>query len=157
MDVYQNMEALGIILPEAPKPAGLYEPTVRFANNLLCVSGITPRVGGVMLNPGKVGADVSLEQAKESARQCVLNMLAVLQRDLEDLNRIKKVVKILGFVACDGGFYEQPKVMDAASQLFIDIFGVEAGKASRSAVGAVSLPGNAPVEIEALFELKDNN
>jgi enamine deaminase RidA (YjgF/YER057c/UK114 family) len=156
MDAYHNIEKLGVKIPEAPTPGGLYEPTVLFANNMLYVSGITPRVGGVMLNPGKVGIDICPEQAKESARQCVLNMLGVLQRELKDLNRIKKVVKILGFVACGGDFYDQPKVMDAASQLFIDVFGVDAGKASRSAVGAVSLPGNAPVEIEALFELKNN-
>ena len=155
MDICGIINKLNMTLPDVPKPGGLYVPTVQFSGNLLYVSGITPRVKGEVLHPGKVGAEVSLEQAQQDAQQCILNMLSVLNHVLGDLDRIKKIVKILGFVASSSDFYEQPKVMDSASQLLIDVFGEEVGKAARSAVGAVSLPGNVSVEIEALIELNN--
>ncbi len=153
MCIYDRLKELGLELPEAPQSAGIYFRTREFGTNMLYTSGIGPMKDGVPVIKGKVGGDVSLEQGREAARYTMLNLLAVVQEAVGDLNRIKRFVKVLGFVACTQEFYEQPQVMNAASQLLIDIFGEERGKAARSAVGTNALPGNIPVEIEALIEM----
>lgn len=156
MDVYENIRAAGLELQKVQHPSGPYAFGVPFGHTLLYTSGTNCRKDGKPLYIGKVGQDVTIEQAQECAEQCILNMLSNLHATFGDLNRIRRVVKILGFVASAEYFYEQPKVLNAASELLIRIFG-ENGRAARSAVGTVSLPGNIPVEIEILFEIDDNS
>ncbi len=102
---------------------------------------------------GKLGAEISLEEGCEAAKNCMLNVLAVLKEKIGDLDKIKSCVKMLVFVASDNEFYNQPQVANAATQLLIDIFGEEIGSPSRSAIGVNVLPGNIPVEIELLVEI----
>ena len=154
-DVYERMKQAGITLPEPPPLGGLYTPAREFGDRLVYSSGCGPQVCGVPLYTGKVGLDLTLEQGQQAARACMLNVLSVVQAQIGDLNRVKQVVKLLGFVACGDTFYDQPAVLNAASQLLMDIFGDQAGLGARSAIGTNVLPGNIPVEIEAVFELKD--
>lgn len=154
MCVYERMKELGIELPKPTVPMGVYFPAKEFGEKFVYISGQGPIVDGKPLYVGKVGKELSLEEGQKAAYACMLNILSVLNEKIKDLNRIKSVVKILGFVACTDDFYDQPKVINAASQLLVDIFGEEIGKASRSAVGTNVLPSNIPVEIEALFEIK---
>jgi len=151
MDVYGNLKRLGLELPAPPAPGGLYAP-VKQVGNLLYTSGQGSNVNGKSAFIGKVGSDLTIEQGQEAARIVALNILSVLHAYLGDLNKIKNVVKILGFVASAPGFGEQPKVINGASQLLIDVFG-ESGKHTRSAIGSNELPGNIPVEIEGIFEI----
>ena len=152
MDVYARLDELGIKLPEPPPRGGLYAP-VKIAGGLAYVSGHVPSIDGKPMATGKVGAELTLEQAQQAARQVALNTLATLHAKLGDLNQIKSVVKIFGLVACSDDFTQQPAVINAASQVFIDVFG-EDGWHARSAVGTNALPGGVPVEIESIFELK---
>jgi len=154
MDVNRKMAELGIALPDAPAAGGIYTSAREFGDRLVYSSGCGPELHGVPVRVGKVGSDLTLEQGQEAARMCILNVLSVVKRQIGDLNRIKRVVKMLAFVACSNDFHSQPAVVNAASQLLVDVFGEEAGKGARSAVGANALPGNIPVEIEVLFELK---
>jgi enamine deaminase RidA (YjgF/YER057c/UK114 family) len=108
--------------------------------------------GADLVFTGKVGGDRTIEEGAEAAKLCALNILAQAQKYLGDLGRIKSVVKVLGFVASAPGFNDQPKVINGASQLFIDLFG-DAGRHARSAIGVNELPGNISVEVEAIFEL----
>lgn len=151
MDVYENLKKLNIVLPEPPPKGGLYIP-VRQTGNLLYTSGAGPAVNGVSKYLGKVGADLSIEEGQAAAKIVAVNILSVLHRYLQDLNRIKQVVKILGLVASAPNFGSQPMVINGASQLFIDVFG-ENGQHARSAIGTNELPGNIPVEIEGIFEI----
>jgi len=151
MDIYKRLDELGIKLPESPKAMGLYVP-VRIVGNLAYVSGQGPLVDGVITCTGKVGKDVTLEQAQAAARQIAINTLAALHEYVGDLNKIKAVVKVLGFVACCEGFNEQPAVINGFSQVLVDVFG-ENGRHARSAVGTNELPMNISVEIESIFEL----
>lgn len=151
MDVYERLRELKITLPEAPKAGGVYTPVVEFGN-LAYVSGCGPAdIPGVCIS-GKLGTDLNVEEGQAAARAAQLTMLAVLHRDLKDLNRIKRFVKLLCFVSSAPSFTMQPQVANGASQLLVDIFG-GAGRAARSAVGAPSLPNDIAVEIEALIEL----
>lgn len=150
-DVYETMKTLGIQLPPPPPPGGVYTPVADFSANLLYCSGCGP---GDFEPLGKVGSEVTLEEAQEAARRCVLNLLTNLEVKTGDLNRIKRFVKILAFVASDDSFTQQPQVANGGSQLLVDIFGDNVGKAARSAIGVNVLPGNIPVEIEVLVELK---
>lgn len=153
MDVYENMKTHGIQLPKAPVPGGIYTPIREFGHNFAYTSGMGCNISGGAVYKGKVGQDLTLEQGLEAARCCMQNILSSLQQQLGDLNRVKKVVKVLAFVASSLDFYDQPKVVNAASQMLVDIFGEENGKGARSAIGTSVLPGNIPVEIEVLFEL----
>lgn len=153
MDIYEKLKELNIELPSAPPLGGVYVP-VRRVGNLLFTAGQGCTKEGVPFIKGKAGADVTIEQAQEAARICTLNMLSILHSYTGNLNRIKGVVKILGFVASASGFNEQPRVLNAASQLFVDIFG-EAGRHARSAIGTNELPGDITVEIEGIFEIVD--
>lgn len=154
MDIYDRLKQLDIDVSKAPAKGGIYSPAKSFLKKLVYVSGCGPQVDGVCEFKGKVGREVSLEQAQKMARNCAVNILAVLNREIGDLNRVGNVVKILGFVASDEHFTKQPKVLNAASQLFIDVFGEESGCAARSAIGINVLPDDIPVEIELIVELK---
>ncbi|MDR3276942.1 MAG: RidA family protein [Treponema sp.] len=150
MDVYARMKELGISLPPPPAKGGLYAPVKRFGGNLVYVSGCGPE------KPvqGKLGREISLEEGQRQARSCMLNVLAVLEANVEGgLGRVKNCVKVLSFVASTDDFYDQPAVANGGTGLLIDLFGPEAGAPARAAIGVNALPGNMPVETEALFEL----
>ena len=151
MDVYENLKKAGIELPEKLAAAGLYKPVNR-AGNLLFVSGQGSMDKGVHLT-GRVGVDVSVEQAQYAARVCAINTLSALEAYLGDLNRVKKCVKILAFVAGADDFTGQAQVV--ASQVFIDAFGEE-GRHARSAIGTNSLPLGLTVEVESIFEINED-
>ena len=151
MDVYARLKELNLTLPEIPPAGGIYKP-VRQMGNCLYVSGQGPTKAGVPVFTGKAGAERTIEEAQEAARLCVLNGLSVLHNFLGDLNKIKGLVKTLGFVQSAPGFNSQPKVIDGASSLLRDIWG-EAGVGARSAIGVNELPGNITVEIEFIFEV----
>lgn len=143
---------LKLELPPAPKPIGVYSPAIK-VGNLLFASGHGPLKSDGTLFEGKVGAPLSLEEGYVAARQVGLAMLATLRKELGTLDKIKRVVKVLGLVNCTAEFREQPKVINGFSELMVAVFG-EAGRAARSAVGTNSLPGNIPVEVEAIFEIE---
>jgi enamine deaminase RidA (YjgF/YER057c/UK114 family) len=145
-----RLAELGLTVPPVPKPAGAYIPAI-ISGNLVFTSGQLPSVGGQLPATGKVGAEVSPEAAKELARNCVLNGLAAAQGVLGSLDRVTRVVKVVGFVASAPSFTAQPTVINGASELLGEIFG-EAGQHARSAVGVAVLPLDAPVEIEFVFE-----
>lgn len=151
MNVYDKLREMGLELPEPPPNGGVYKP-VRQVGNMLYVSGQGPTRGGVPVLTGKLGRERTVEEGQEMARLCVLNCLAVLERHLNDLGRIKSLVKLLGFVQSAEGFHLQPKVMDGASLLLQELFGDD-GVGARSAIGVNELPGNIPVEIEFIFEI----
>lgn len=155
INVNQRMKEKGIEIPAAPPVGGIYTPAREFGGRFVYSSGCGPQVNGVPVHVGKVGAELTLEQGQEAARACMLNVLSVVQAQLGDLNRVKRVVKILAFVASANDFTSQPAVINPASQLLIDIFGEEAGKGARSAIGTNVLPGNITVEIEVLFEIEE--
>lgn len=146
----ERLAELGLTLPDVAKPAGAYVPAIT-TGNLVYTAGQLPSTGGVLPATGKVGADVTPEDAKQYARVCVLNGLAAAKGAIGSLDRIVKVVKVVGFVASDPSFTGQPGVINGASELLGEIFG-EAGAHARSAVGVAALPLDAPVEIEFIFE-----
>ena len=155
MDVYKRLEELGVtILPATPK-GGIYSLVQPYGDHFLYVSGTAPHNGVDENMCGKLGAEYTIEDGQEAARRCMINIISNLHHELGDLNRIKKFVKILGFVASAPGFYEHPQVINGASQLLKDVFGEEAGLPARSAIGVAALPWNIPVEIECVIELKD--
>lgn len=154
MCVYERMKELNITLPQPPPEMGMYVLTREFGINSLYTSGLGPIVDGKPAITGKLGTDLSIEQGQEAARITMLNILSAVHARTGDLNKVAKVVKILGFVACSDDFYDQPKVMNAASQILKDLFGEKAGVGARSAIGTNVLPGNIPVEIEVIFELQ---
>ncbi|MDO4572841.1 MAG: RidA family protein [Clostridia bacterium] len=151
MDIYAKLAELGYALPALPPRGGVYKP-VRRVGNLLYVSGQGATVNGVPEITGKAGAERSLEEAQAAARLCALNALATLEDYLGNLNRLKSLVKTLGFVASAPGFNQQPGVVDGASRLFADLMG-EDGVGARSAIGVNELPGDITVEIEFIFEI----
>ena len=129
----------------------MYIP-VKKTGNLLYVSGQVPFVNGTLAYTGKVGAEVSLEEAEECARICIINMMAAVKDYLGDLDKVKNIVKVQAFVNSRTGFQEQHIVVNAASKLLYDVFG-ECGRHARTAVGTNQLPMDAPVEIEAIIEI----
>lgn len=153
MDIEKRLEELGITLPPPAKVGGVYTP-VRRCGRELYVSGQGPNQPGAPAKLGKVGAELTLEEGREAARRCAENMLAALKAHTGDLNKVAGCVKLFGLVASAPGFNEQPAVINGASQLMVDVFG-EAGWHARSAVGTNELPGNIPVEIEGIFEIRD--
>jgi enamine deaminase RidA (YjgF/YER057c/UK114 family) len=151
MSIEQRIQELGLVLPAPVKPAFQYVAVV-VHEGLAWVAGQIPRAGDQILMTGKVGAEVSVERAREAARACVLQGVAQLKEAVGTLERIDRIVKVVGFVASAPGFTEQPRVIDAASELFVQIFG-EAGRHARSAVGVAELPRGVPVEIEFVAAL----
>lgn len=154
MDVNANLKRLGIALPEAPAKGGVYAPVKLFGANLAYVSGCTSK-SRAETHVGRLGVELTTEQGQRAARTAMLNLIATLQNNLGDLNRVRRFVKILGFVRCSDEFEEQPQAMNGASQLLCDLFGDDAGLPARSAIGVNALPGGVAVEIEALVELAD--
>jgi enamine deaminase RidA (YjgF/YER057c/UK114 family) len=152
MDIEKRLKELGIALPEAPKPIANYVPAVKIGS-LLFLSGHGPYNDGKTILSGKVGKDLALEEGIKVARNVALNCLASAKGALGTLNKIKRVVKLLGMVNCTADFKEQPKVINGASDLLVEVFG-GAGKHARSAVGMQSLPNGIPVEIEMILEVE---
>jgi enamine deaminase RidA (YjgF/YER057c/UK114 family) len=152
MTIADRLHALGIILPVLPTPKGAYVPGV-LHRDMLYLSGQGPVLEDGTLAKGIVGQDVSLEDAKFHARRTGMNLLAVAQNILGSLDRVERVVNVLGMVNAAPGFEEHPKVINGCSELFIDVFG-EAGRHARAAVGMGTLPENITVEITAIFAVK---
>lgn len=150
--IEQKIESLGIKLPSPPTPAGSYIPVVR-TGNLMYISGQIPMNNGKVMFTGKVSDD-NLEIAQQSARMCAINILAQIKRELENLDKVSKIVRISGFVNSVPEFSQHPKVINSASDLIFEIFG-EKGKHSRIAVGVSSLPLNSMTEIDAIVEVKE--
>lgn len=150
--IEQKIKELGLVLPPAPKPAGLYKP-VLIVGNLAYVSGHGPLKPDGTLILGRVGADLSLEQGQAAAKQTALAILATLQANLGSLDRIVRLVKILGLVRCTDDFGQSPLVINGCSQVFVDLWGSDAGIGVRSALGTNALPGGMAVEVEAIFEI----
>ena len=155
--IADTLKKLGIQLPEAPGKGGLYAPTKRSeerrVGNLVYVSGCGCNVAGKE-SFGKLGKEYTTEEGQEWARNAILNLLAVLERDLGSLDRIRSFEKITVFVASADEFYEQPQVANGATKLLQEVFGDEVGLPTRSAIGVNVLPGNIAVEIEALVSCK---
>ncbi|MEX0274907.1 MAG: RidA family protein [Flavobacteriaceae bacterium] len=147
----ERIKELGLVLPPAPPPAGVYKP-VLVVDHFLYVSGQGPVKPDGSLMVGRAGDDLSLEEAKSGARQVGLTMLATIQTHFGDLNKIKRVIKVLGMVNCTPDFGQHPLVINGFSELMAEVFGPDNGVGVRSAVGMM-LPGNIRVEIEAMFEL----
>ena len=149
--IEEKIKSIGIKLPNPPSPAGSYIPVVK-SGNLLYVSGQIPMEDGKVVFTGKV-SDTNIETAQKSARICAINILAQLKKELGDLEKISRIVRLSGFVNSGPEFTQQPKVINAASDLFYEIFG-ECGKHSRIAVGVSSLPLNSMTEIDAIIEIR---
>ena len=152
--VEARLRELGIEIPEVVPPLAAYVPAV-LSGRYVYTSGQLPMRAGELLAVGIVGADVDADIAKECARQCAINVMAAAQSVLGgSLDRVVKVVKVVGFVASAPDFTAQPAVVNGASELFLEVFG-DAGRHARSAVGVASLPLGVPVEVEAVFEVAD--
>lgn len=147
----KKIQELGLVLPPAPPPAGLYKP-VLVVDNFLYISGQGCMQSDGTLIKGRVGDTLSLEEGKAAARQTALTMLATITTHFGDVDRIKRLVKSLGMVNCTPDFGDQPLVINGYSELMADVFGSDNGVGVRSAVGMI-LPGGIAVEIEAIFEL----
>ncbi len=151
--IEQRLIDLDIELPNAAAPAANYVPTVR-SGNMLYVSGQVPVLDGEFRHIGKLGADIPVEEGQTCARLCGLNVIAQARAALGDLDRVARVVKLVGFVNCTPEFGDQPKVVNGASDLMAEVFG-DKGKHARSAVGVASLPFGVAVEVEAILEIAD--
>jgi enamine deaminase RidA (YjgF/YER057c/UK114 family) len=147
-----RLKALGIELPPAPKPIASYVPAVR-SGNLVFLAGQGPVSGGKPTITGKVGREVSEEQGNKAARETILVALAALRAEIGSLDRVARIVKVVGFVNSAPGFTRQPWVMNGASDLLVEIFG-EAGRHARTSVGVNELPLDIPVEMEMIVEIK---
>lgn len=151
MDAEKRLAGLGLTLPTPTPPAGAYVKAVQ-TGNLLFVSGHGPHQDGVLRYRGKVGRDLTLEEGYAAARLSMMNCLTSVRLALGSLDRVARIVKVLGFVNSAPGFVEQPKVINGGSDLLLDLFG-EAGRHARSAVGMAELPSNIAVEIELVLEI----
>ena len=153
MIIEEHLKELGIELPPAPPKGGVYKPVV-ILGNTAHVSGHGPYTSDATYITGRVGEDMSLEGGKAAARQVGLAMLATLKRELGGLDRVKRVIKLLGMVNSTADFPDHPKVINGCSELFAQVWGEDRGVGARSAVGMGSLPGNIAVEIEGIFEIE---
>ncbi len=153
MSIKEKISSLGLSLPTAAAPVAAYVPAVK-SGNLVFTAGQLPVVDGKLLKEGKVGRDVTAEEAKELAQICALNALAAISL-VADLDQIERVVRVGGFVNCAPGFTAIPGVINGASEFLIKIFGDINGKHARTAVGVAELPLNAPVEVEVIVQLKN--
>jgi enamine deaminase RidA (YjgF/YER057c/UK114 family) len=152
MSAEMKLKELGISLPQAPRPLANYVPAVR-AGSILFVSGHGPYNDGKSMTSGKLGKELTIEQGYQTARNVALNCLASVKATIGGLDKVRRVVKLLGMVNCTEDFRDQPKVINGASDLLVEIFG-EAGKHARSAVGMQALPNGIPVEIEMILEIE---
>jgi enamine deaminase RidA (YjgF/YER057c/UK114 family) len=147
----ERLQQLGVDLPAPAAPVAAYVPTVR-TGNLVYVSGQVPTVEGRPTHLGHLGAGVDLEAGRAAARTCAVNVVAALKAELGELSRVRRIVKVTGFVASTPEFTDAPKVVNAASELFGEVFG-DAGRHARAAVGVAALPLGVPVEVEAIVEV----
>ncbi|MBQ4051344.1 MAG: RidA family protein [Oscillospiraceae bacterium] len=148
--IEEKLAAMGLALPTPPPKGGVYSPAKTFCGGkLVYISGCGPVIDAPVT--GKLGVDMTTEEGYVHARNCMLNVLAVLKREIGDLDRVKTLVKLTAFVASGPDYYEHPKVANGGSDLLAELFG---DVPTRSAVGMVALPGNIPVEIEGLFEIE---
>ena len=147
----ERLASLGLSVPDVAKPVAAYIPALR-TGNYVFTSGQLPMRDWQLITTGKVGGDVSPEEAVECARLCALNAIAALRAVIGDLSQVKRIVKVVAFVASTPDFTGQPGVANGASELFGDVFG-EAGQHARSAVGVPVLPLDAPVEVELIVEV----
>ena len=152
MSIQAKLAELGLTLPQAVAPVAAYVPAVR-AGNLVFTAGQLPLVDGKIPFVGKVGSDVTPEQAKDMAQVCALNALAAISL-VADIDQIEKIVRVGGFVNGIPGFVAIPAVINGASELLIKLFGEVNGKHARTAIGVAELPLNAPVEVEMVVQLK---
>ncbi|HEX2173094.1 MAG TPA: RidA family protein [Dehalococcoidia bacterium] len=153
MEVEAKLEKLGLTLPPVRTPAFNYIPTRR-SGNILYVSGHGPIVDGKLAYKGKIGRELTVEQGADAARITMLNCLASIKAAIGDLDKVTQILKLLGMVASEEGFGQQPLVINGASDLLVELFG-ERGRHARSAVGLFMLPGGMPVEIEMVVEVAD--
>jgi enamine deaminase RidA (YjgF/YER057c/UK114 family) len=152
MSIKEKIESLGLTLPVAALPVAAYVPAVK-TGNLVFVAGQLPLVDGKIVKEGKVGKEVTPEEAKEMAQVCALNALAAVAL-VADLDQIERIVRVGGFVNGIPGFTAIPPIINGASELFIKLFGEVNGKHARTAIGVAELPLNSPVEVEVLVQLK---
>ncbi len=150
--VEQKLRELGFYLPEAAKPVAVYVPGV-LADGLLFTSGQLPFADGEIKYQGRLGEDLTTAQGQAAAQLCALNCLAVIKQLVGDLNQVERIVKVVGFVSSAPGFYEQPQVINGASNLLGQVFG-QIGEHARSAVGVSALPLNAAVELEMVVKVR---
>lgn len=149
----ENFAELGLILPPPPKPLGVYKPCLVDGKYLYLSGHGTVQLDGSLII-GRVGLDMDIEAGKLAARQVGLAMLATIRANVGSLNKVRRVIKVLGMVNCTSDFEKHPYIINGCSELFAAVWGAEDGIGVRSAVGMGSLPDNIPVEIEAMFELK---
>ncbi|MDH6305325.1 enamine deaminase RidA (YjgF/YER057c/UK114 family) [Parabacteroides sp. PF5-5] len=149
----ERFEKLGLSLPPAPEPKGVYKPCL-IDGKYLYLSGHGPVQDDKTLIIGRIGRDIAAEEGKLAARQVGLTMLSTIKENLGSLNKVKRVIKVLGMVNCTSEFERHPYIINGCSELFAEVWGEDNGVGVRSAVGFGSLPDNIPVEIEALFELE---
>ena len=152
MSLDERVQELGLELPPAPKPLGVYRPLV-VVGNLIYVSGHAPLLADGSMLKGRVGQDLDLPAGARAARQCGLAILSTLRAGLGSLGRVQRLVRTLGLVNCSPDFHHLPAVVNGFSELMVEVFGPDRGVGVRSVVGAASLPGNIPVEVEAIFEM----
>jgi enamine deaminase RidA (YjgF/YER057c/UK114 family) len=150
----EALRQTGLTLPPPPEPMGVYKPCLVVGNHLY-VSGHGPVLDDRSLIVGRVGDTLTMEEGKAAARQVGLTILASVRKQLGSLDKVKRVIKVLGMVGCVPEFEKHPYVINGCSELFAQVWGEEKGVGVRSAVGMGSLPGNIPVEIEVLFELEE--
>jgi len=152
LDAEKKLEDLGIELPRAPSPMGAYVPAL-VAGDLAFVSGEKASVEGKMAFEGKVGKDLTIDDGYRAARICGMNCLAALRSALGSLDEVDRVVKVVGYVNSAPGFNQQPKVVNGASELFLEVFG-ERGQHARVAVGVNELPDDSPVEVSMIVKIR---
>ena len=152
MTVEEKLRQMGLELPPAPAPVAAYVPCVR-TGNLLFISGQIPKGKGELKYRGHVGSDLSLEDGVQAARLCALNALSAVKQELGDFARLRRIVKVTGYVSSAAGFHDQPKVLDGASRLLEELLG-EKGKHARVTVGVNELPLNVAVEVEMIVEVE---
>ncbi len=153
MKTEKRLQELGITLPPAATPVANYVTTVK-TGNLIFTSGHGPGTGDGKIYKSQLGTDAAVEDGYQSAKQVAINLIGTLKHALSDLDRIKRIVKVLGFVNSASTFTDQPAVINGASDLFVEVFG-ERGKHTRSAIGMSQLPGGIPVEIEMVVEVEE--
>ena len=152
--IMKRLKELGIELPEVNKTSGSYVPAVK-DGKVLYLAGQVTRVFGQVKYAGKLGKDATIEEAYQGARICGINLLAVMQAMGGGLDNVERILKVNGYINAAPGFQDTPKVLDGASDLFLEVFG-ESGKHARSAIGVEALPGNSMVEVEMIVRLKED-
>jgi enamine deaminase RidA (YjgF/YER057c/UK114 family) len=151
MSTEQRLQELGLELPAPPKPVANYVPAVQ-VGDLLFLSGVLPSRDGQIIMTGKLGQGITIEQGVEAARVAVLNGLSIVKHEIGSLDRVKRIVKVVGYIASAPGFTDHPQVLNGASDLLVSLFG-DTGRHARVAVGAAELPRHAPVEIELIVQI----